>query len=274
MSFEIRDLTDKDREAFRQAISTGFGHDADPDESLAERFAATFDKDRMTPVFDGDRIIGTGGDFELTITVPGGAQVPMSGLTVITVQPTHTRQGVLTAMMRAHVDRARERGEPIGGLWASEVPIYGRFGYGPSAQMRGIKYDARLAGRGGSEPGVTVRLVDTDEAEKLLPPLFAEVQASRPGMYQRSESWWKWRHFFDPEKHRDGASAQRFAVAEENGTPLGYMTYRQKASWDQLPEGELRIRELMAVSASGWRALWHYATIGPVSKREVLEPCR
>jgi predicted acetyltransferase len=33
-------------------------------------------------------------------------------------------------MMRRMFDQARERGEPIGVLWASEGAIYQRFGFG------------------------------------------------------------------------------------------------------------------------------------------------
>ena len=261
MSFEIRELAVEETAAFRQAIASGFGQDSDPDDEKAiERFDTLFDRKRMYPVYDGENIVGTGGDFELTLTVPGGAQVPMSGLTIITVQPTHTRRGILTAMMRKHVDMARERGEPLGGLWASEVPIYGRYGYGPAAQLHSVKYDARFAGRGEQEPGVTVRLVAEDEAEKLLPGLYGASQSSRPGMYQRSEDWWKYRLFFDPEKNRSGASALRHALAERDGVPIGYMTYRQKHSWDTLGEGETRIRELMTTDDGAYRALWHYAT--------------
>ncbi len=260
MSFEIRPLLQEQIPAFRQAISAGFGYDADlEDEMGAERFDAIFDRDRAFPAFDGDDVVGTGSDFELTLTVPGGAQVPMSGLTIITVRPTHTRQGVLTAMMREHVDRAHANGEPLGGLWASEVPIYGRFGYGAAVLMHGVKLDARLAGRGGRESGVTVRLVDVDEAKRLLPGIYDRVQKTRPGMYQRSEDWWTYRLFHDPEKQRDGASALRHAVAEQNGGPVGYVSYRQKASWDQLAEGEIRIRELLPASDSAYRALWNYA---------------
>ena len=260
MQYEIRELADDQVDVFRQAIASGFGHDLDSDDGQSrERFDAVFGRERMYPVYDGDNIVGTGGDFELTVTVPGGAQVPMSGLTIITVQPTHTRRGILSAMMRRHIDLAHERGEPLGGLWASEVPIYGRFGYGPAASMRSIKFDARQTGRGQSEPGVSVRLIEAEEAKKLLPPLFAAVQAERPGMYQRSEVWWEYRLFYDPEKHRDGASAIRHALAEVDGKPVGYMTYRQKSSWEQLSEGEVRIRELIATTDAGYRALWHYA---------------
>lgn len=259
MSFEIRPLTDEQVPAFRQAISAGFGHDAPEDDGAIERFNAVFARDRMYPVYDGDEIVGTGGDFELTMTVPGGAQLATSGLTIITVRPTHTRQGVLTAMMRKHFDLARESDEMLGGLWASEVPIYGRFGYGWAVMRHGIKIDARLAGRGQSEPGVTVRVIDSDAAATVLPPLFEEVQAARPGMYQRSAAWWKHRLLYDPERIREGGSSLRHAVAEQGGDPIGYMTYRQKGNWDLLSEGEVRIRELMPATDAAYRALWYYA---------------
>jgi predicted acetyltransferase len=260
MTYEIRELTTDGIDDFRQAISSGFGEDVDLDDQMGrERFAAVFDRRRMYPVYDGDRIVGTGGDFELTLTVPGGAQVPMSGLSIITVQPDQTRRGVLRAMMRHHIDMARDRGEPLGGLWASEVPIYGRFGYGPAVSMRSIEYDARRAGRGAIEAGATVRLIEADEAAELLPSLFAAVQAGRPGVFQRSESWWKYRLFYDPEKHRDGASALRHALAEVAGEPAGYVTYRQKPNWEDF-KGEVRIREIVATSDVAYRSLWHYVS--------------
>ena len=143
MSFEIRTPSEEDIPAFRQAISAGFGDDADTDEAATARFAAIFDLDRMYAAFDGDEIVATGGDFGLALTVPGGAQVPMSGLTIISVRPTHTRQGMLTAMMGRHFELARERGERLGGLWASEVPIYSRYGYGPSVLLHKLELDAR-----------------------------------------------------------------------------------------------------------------------------------
>jgi predicted acetyltransferase len=259
MSFEIRPLAQENVLAFRAAIYSNFGYDADPeDEAATARFNAVFELDRLYPAFDGDAVVGTGGDFRLEMTVPGGNQVRASGLTVVTVRPTHTRQGVLTAMMREHFTRAMDRGEPLGGLWASEAPIYGRFGYGGSVDVNQVKLDARHAGRGGSEEGATVRLLDVDEAKQLLPDVYSRIQPTRPGMYKRSDDWWTHRLFYDPEKHRDGASALRHAVAESKGEPVGYVTYRQKASWDVLSEGEIRIRELMPVTDAGYRALWHY----------------
>lgn len=276
MSFELRPLTAEHIPAFRQAFASGFGFDADfGDEKDAERFAALYAPDRTFPVFDGDELISTGAAHAFQTTVPGGAQVPMAGLTIVTVQPTHTRRGVLTMMMQEHFRRAQERDELLGGLWASEATIYGRFGYGPAAQHHEIKFDTRYTGRGGSAPGVVVRLVDKKTAEKLLPGIFAAAQPHRPGVFQRSPDWWKWRQFYDPVKWRDGASTVRHAIAFEGGQPVGYVSYRQKGEWEQISNGEIRIIELVPATDAGYRALWHYVTsidLFPIIKYWNLAP--
>ena len=70
------------------------------------------------------------------MTIPGGT-VPCGGTTIVSVAPTHRRQGLLRAMMRRHLDDVREHEEPIAALWASDSAIYGRFGYG----MATVGYD-------------------------------------------------------------------------------------------------------------------------------------
>ena len=62
------------------------------------------------------------------MTTPGGLKT--GGLTVVGVLPTHRRNGILTKMMRKHLENVCADGQAISALWASEAPIYGRYGYG------------------------------------------------------------------------------------------------------------------------------------------------
>ena len=72
MSIEVRPLTADMVPAFRSALAATFGYDTDlEDTEAAERFGALFERDRMFPVFDGDEIVATGGDFGFEMTVPG-----------------------------------------------------------------------------------------------------------------------------------------------------------------------------------------------------------
>ena len=69
------------------------------------------------------------------LSVPGGS-VACCGTTVVGVTPTHRRRGVLSALMRGHLDDAHERGEPIAALWASE-----------EGDLRPLRLRARLVRR-------------------------------------------------------------------------------------------------------------------------------
>src|ERR1700704_73955 len=91
----------------------------------AERFLHWIELDRMHGAWDGGRVVGGAGAFTFDVSVPGGNRVPCAGVTVIGVQPTDRRRGVLKAMMRAQLDDIHRRGEPLASLWASEATIYG-----------------------------------------------------------------------------------------------------------------------------------------------------
>ena len=79
--------------------------------------------------FDGQQMVSNISAFPLQMAVPG-AVIPCGGTTIVSVAPTHRRQGVLRAMMRRHFDDVLEHEEPIAALWASDSAIYGRFGFG------------------------------------------------------------------------------------------------------------------------------------------------
>ena len=103
------------------------------------------DLSRFRIAVEGGSIVGISGSFALDLTVPGGAALPMGGVTWVSVAATHRRQGVLRRLLaEIHADiDARE--EPVAGLSASEGGIYGRFGYGVASQMRRVSIDTRAA---------------------------------------------------------------------------------------------------------------------------------
>src|SRR5690348_141780 len=126
MPIEVRPCRDvEELRRATNAISHYFGADTTPEE--AERFAAWCPPDRMFAAFDGDLIVGGAGGFPFRMSVPGGLDIDVGGTTAVGVLPTHRRRGILTQMIRAHLDDCRERGESVAYLWASEATIYPRF---------------------------------------------------------------------------------------------------------------------------------------------------
>src|SRR5262245_52868894 len=92
-----------------------------PDTDQQATFVREYwDLDRVWVGEDDGSIVGSFRTWGTELTVPGGAQLPASAISAVTVQPTHRRRGVLTGMMRAAKDAAREAGEACMLLYASE----------------------------------------------------------------------------------------------------------------------------------------------------------
>lgn len=255
-------ITESEIDLYRDRVSRGFGQDGDSGEASRERFNAIFELDRTLAAFDGDDIIGTCAGFSLGVTVPGGAEVPMGGTTVITTQPTHRRQGVLRAMMERHLGDVEDHREPLAGLWASEGSIYGRFGYAPATYRHIAAIDARAIDISGPAPaGQAVRFLEATEAELVVRSLYEAVRPERSGMLTRGDGWWTHRILADPEEWRKGKSSLRYVVVEEDGVPVGYAAYRQKEEWEDFTaRGTIHVSEIITTTAKALHALWRFLT--------------
>lgn len=246
---------DPDRfDDFFGAMGVPFSFDPTPDGMAESR--EFWDASWLSAAYDGDDIVATFGSFPLDMRLPGGATVKTGGTTIVAVLPTHRRQGVLTALMRDHLDRERANGSAMAALWASEPMIYGRFGYGIASddwqltlprQHAVLTDPVDVAGR--------VRLLSADEAATTLPPIFDAAHAQRPGVFARTDHWWRRRILHDPERHRSGYTAQRIAVIARDGIDVGYARWRTKGGPDGL---ELRVGEAVGVDPDAARGMWQF----------------
>jgi len=257
MSYPMRPIVPDELRAFAQVWERAFNFD-EKEEDL-EAISRTFEYDRSIVAVDGTRFVGTGGADSFDLTTPGG-HVPVGGLTAIAVVPTHRRRGILTDIIRYHFDEVRTREEPLSVLRASESTIYGRYGYGVATIDAGFEIDRRhtrfavdLPSRG------RVRLMEKEEARKTLPAIYAHLCATWPGFLSRSEAEWDLQGL-DLEHWRNGMTANRYVIYEEEGKALGYLRYRTKAKWEEgHAAGELQAAELIAVTPAAEADLWSYA---------------
>ena len=257
MAIEIRIPEQEEHRRWFEACETSFsGEIRDED---VERDRKMIPADRMFGAYDDGAIVGTSADLPMLVTIPGG-ELPAAGVTMVGVLPSHRRRGILRQIIRRQLDDACSRGEPLSILWASEEPIYGRFGYGVSTLRASINADRdRVAFRGDPEPKGRVRLVDDEEAARLLPPVWDRARRDRPGMFARSPEWWQEYRLPDPEHRRAGAGPRFIALLEVDGSPEGYALYRVKESWDEGFAGSiLRVIEPVATSPLAERELWRF----------------
>lgn len=257
MGLEVGPVADDQAREFLTVQGLAFGFDVN--DGMVERVTRLFEWDRGRAAYDGNRMVGTVGSYSLDMTVPGDT-MRCGGTTVVAVLPSHRRRGILRQMIDSHLEDVREHDEPIAGLWASDSAIYGRFGYGCAALGVDITIDRdhaafhRLAA-----PTAPVRMVEAAEAHRLLPPFYDRARLDTPGFFARSEIWWENRRFRDDESSRDGNTAYRFAVTEENGAVTGFVQYRFRSRWrDGHGQGAVKVFELLGTTPESWAGLWSY----------------
>ncbi|MEU3710687.1 GNAT family N-acetyltransferase [Streptomyces catenulae] len=259
MTTEVRVLQPDEGDVWYGKLERAFSEEETDEERAAWR--GLMEPGRSLAAWDDGEIVGTAGAFSFGVTVPGGASVPAAGVTMVSVQPTHRRRGVLTAMMRRQLDDVRERGEPLAILTASESAIYGRFGYGAATQEMRIKADTTRVAPS-ALPGcddVRLRLKEPDEVLAACEAVYARTVAGRAGMLVRPPGWDRLM-ILDPEDDRDDDETPlQCVVAETGGEVTGYARYSVVMDWAEAgAQGTVQVRELAAPDPVVGAALWRY----------------
>ncbi len=260
MTPDIRRIREDELAAFVESMSAGFLERPDVDK-VAEQVKPHWDLDRTWAAFDVDRIVGTFRTWATELTVPGCARLAGAAVTNVTVLPTHRRRGILRAMVAAEHGAIRERGEAVGLLWASEYPIYGRFGYGPACRDTILSIDTNRTSFHG-EPTGRVEIARPDATSRdAIKAVFEAWRVRQPGEIRRRDFGWesdlgliesawdpRWKGFLA--LHRDAA-----------GDVDGYVRYRAEGKWEKhQPRNVLNVDELHALTDEAYVGLWRFLT--------------
>jgi predicted acetyltransferase len=253
----IRAARPEERARVLALIDQAFGGDL-TDEAVSEEFFSLMDPDRVLVADDGGSVVGGAGAFGFRMGIPGG-ELGSAGITIVAVAATHRRRGLLTATMRLLLEQARERGEALAALFASESHIYGRYGFGGHDILALAAERARIAFRDPPAAGAAFRLLTHEEALATLPPVWDRARASRPGTLARSPDWWAKRRLADRDEARRGAGPLQRALLELDGRPAGYALYRIRGGYERhVPAGTVDVAEIAAATPVAERELWRH----------------
>ena len=184
---------------------------------------------------------------DMALTVPGGAVVPVAGITWVGVAPTHRRRGLLRAMYSELHQRFATANYAIAALTATEGGIYGRFGYGPATIETNLSIDRRFAQfhRDAPDPG-QVRIVRPDEHRDEIAEIYDRYRRATPGGLARPTPLWD-DLLADWEDSRGGGTRWYSFLH-----PDGYLLYRSHRGTSR----NVRVEEFTAVTPEAHAALW------------------
>ncbi len=253
--YTLRAAATEDWDELNRVLGLAFNEELEDDATEVER--AVWEPERTVLAHFGDELAGVAGAYTRDLTVPGGV-IGSAHVTMVGVEPTYRRRGVLTGMMGRLFEDAQRLGEPVAHLWASEGKIYQRYGYGLAAQR--LTFDAvreaqlRLPV---TDPGGRLRSAVPGDVVADLQKVYEQVRADRPGWSSRDERWWQ-HTVADPKSWRDGATSLRALVHEGPGGVDGYALYRIKNDWQSGGTNAVQVREAVAGNPGAYQAIWHF----------------
>ncbi len=255
MSLPIRPIVPDELDGFVRSFRSVFGERVD-DRDLA-RARLQLECDRSFVAVDADdEVVATAGAHSFAMRLPGGGRLGCAGITMVSVRTDQRRRGLLTRLMDRLLQQARERGDAVAALWASEAPIYGRFGFGPAIPTAEITLDRAHAALQLAGPVEAVTLVDRSTAREALPAIRERVSATRPGLLARSPVFWDCLLDEEPTPP-SGSGPRQHALLPGRA----YALYRLRPDWTAgAPTGQVVVSELHATDPEAAAAIWRFVT--------------
>ncbi len=261
MEPEIRFIAEDRYADWMRAEMRGFG--VELEDARLQQLLPLLAPSRIAAALDGDEIVATGAVFTTTLTLPGGATLPVGAITGIGTKSTHKRQGLFRRMMSLLHEDSASRGEPATVLLASEAQLYPRFGYGHVTSLTVVEFARRRCEFRAEVLRIAsgrVRLIEDREViRRIVTDVEAAARPTRPGWVGRTQVHTDFL-LADHEADRDGAMPFTVAVHENSaGIVDGYCLYRHRPKWnDGMAEGSMHISELVALTSEARLRLWQH----------------
>lgn len=259
MTVEIRNVREEELEAYLQAGLTAFLERRGDLTPIIEEIRSIWDLTRTWAAFDDGRVCGSFRSWATELTVPGGRRLPSAAVAGVTVLPTHRRRGILRSLVAVEHRAARERGEVLSLLHASEYPIYGRFGYGVGCRQATWSLDTAATGFHGSPSG-TIEIVTPDaSARARLIEVYEAWRRAQPGEIRRIDA--RWDRDLGLSADPWGETWQGFLALHRDldGRPDGYVRYTAESHWERhQPRNVLKVDELHALTDDAYAGLWRF----------------
>ena len=254
---QIRATTEADRENYVSTLLTAFGNVVEPPAEGEGSWWSGFEMDRGLVAETDGRIVATAGAYSFELTMPGGALVPVAGVTAVGVLPSHRRQGILTSLMRRLLDDIAARGECMAVLLASEAVIYRRFGYGPATFTQRLNLTKHRAALAGPAPAGSVTVRQRAECGEELAAVYDTYRRTQPGALSRHPKAWQ-----------SGAGQPPVALTrrlvafhhDEQGRPDGYASYLVGAVDPVTGARPLVVDEMVAENRDAYAGLFRFFT--------------
>jgi predicted acetyltransferase len=255
VNVEYRDLTIDDYDQAAQLEPKAFYNSPDP--AYAERMKKFFPPDWTVGAFLDGKLVADVRTVPMVRRLHGSAMA-FGAVGPVTCEAAYRRRGLVARLLVLAMERMRERGQMISGLYTPHDALYQRFGWERAEFKKGYSFgpkDVNLRFR--SSGGLTEPATPDDW--KRLDRIYREKTSDANGPFIRNEIWWREAVL----KHWDsGKMVDSDAViwVDSEGRDQGYAIYgnRNMAPSGNWTPQEIFIRDFQALTSDAYLGLWEH----------------
>ena len=266
MSVDYRPLTDDDLEQAVIVESTAFYNKPTPERlELLRKF---FPPDWTVGAFIDGRLVADVRTIPMARRINGSA-THFGAIGPVACLSAYRRQGHVGRLLRLALERMREQGIPLSGLFTPHDALYARFGWERSEArkqyyLRPSDLRMRIKGALGSIEAVTA-----DDWSRL-DAIYRRYVGPRNGPLHRVEPWWRQNVLRHWEEATGGlGDNEAFVWKNANGQDEGYLSYysRTMPRTGQFVPWEVVVRDFVSLSGDAYLGLWRHLLAHDIATR-------
>ena len=266
MSVDYRPLTEDDLEQAVVVESTAFYNK--PTSERLDQLREFFPPDWTVGAFVDGRLVADVRTIPMARRINGSATL-FGAIGPVACLSAYRRQGHVGKLLRLALERMREQGIPLSGLFTPHDALYARFGWERSEARKQYYLrpsDIRMRVKGA--PG-TIEAVAPDDWQRL-DAIYRRYAGPRNGPLHRVEPWWRQNVLRHWEETTGGlGDNEAFVWKNANGQDEGYLTYysRTMPRTGQFVPWEVVVRDFVSLSGDAYLGLWRHLLAHDIATR-------
>jgi predicted acetyltransferase len=266
MTVEYRPLTANDLEQAVFVEATSFYNKPTPER--LDQLREFFPPEWTVGAFVEGRLVADVRTIPMARRI-NGAATGFGAVGPVACIAAYRRQGHVGRLLRLALERMREQGLALSGLFTPHDALYARYGWERSEAknqyyMRPSDIRMRIKGA----PG-TIEPIISDDWPRL-DAIYRKYAGPRNGPIHRVEPWWRHnvlRHW----EEATGGLGDNDAYVWKNaaGDDEGYLSYYSRAMprTDRFVPWEVQVRDFVALSGDAYLALWQHLLTHDIATR-------
>ena len=267
MTNEYRVVTADDIEQLVDVEARAFYNTSTPER--VELTRRLIPPDWTVAAFVDGRLVASVRSIPMVRRINGGG-IGLGAVGPVACLAEYRRQGHVGRLLRLALERMRDQGQAMSGLYTPHDALYARYGWERAEGRKSYKFEPKSVQLRRKGARGRIEKIGPDDWRRL-DAVYRTYAEHRNGPFHRNEMWWREAVITDHGATTRLREAQVWSDA--SGADQGYVVYANYplASENRWPRQMVLIKDIVALTGDAYAGLWEHMLTHDLADRIVVE---